>query len=65
MVYKGQKTKSISFPIGGIGTGCVGLGGNGELIEWEIFNRPSKGTKNGYSHFALKVDTGNTTYTKV
>jgi uncharacterized protein (DUF608 family) len=49
------KTKNISFPIGGIGTGCIGLSGNGELIDWEIFNRPNKNTRNGYSHFAVKA----------
>lgn len=31
MKYTGQKTKNISFPIGGIGTGCIGLSGNGEV----------------------------------
>ncbi len=53
MIYKG--TKNISFPLGGIGTGCIGLAGNGELKDWEIFNRPSKCTRNGYSHFAIKA----------
>ena len=24
-VYKKEKTREISFPLGGIGTGCVGL----------------------------------------
>ena len=52
MIYKG---KNISFPLGGIGTGCIGLGGNGELKDWEIFNRPNKCTRNGYSHFAIKA----------
>lgn len=65
MIYKGSKTKNISFPLGGIGTGCVGLAGNGELIEWEIFNRPSKCTRNGYSHFAIKASVNGKTYTKV
>ena len=65
MIYKGNKTKCISFPLGGIGTGCVGLGGNGELIDWEIFNRPSKGTRNGYSHFAIKAESEGKTYAKV
>lgn len=65
MIYKGNKTKNISFPLGGIGTGCVGLSGNGELIDWEIFNRPSKGTKNGYSHFAVKATDGKSTVVKV
>ena len=54
-VYAGDKTKEISFPLGGIGTGCIGLAGNGRLIDWEIFNRPNKGSVNGFSHFAIKA----------
>lgn len=55
MLYEKEKTKNISFPLGGIGTGSIGLAGNGELIDWEIFNRPNKNTRNGYSHFAIKA----------
>ncbi len=55
MKYTGEFTKEISFPLGGIGTGCVGLGGDGRLIDWEIFNRPAKGNPNGYSHFAVRA----------
>jgi len=55
MKYVGQFTKEISFPLGGIGTGCIGLGGDGRLIDWEIFNRPSKGSVNRYSHFAIRA----------
>jgi uncharacterized protein (DUF608 family) len=33
----------VAMPMGGIGTGCVSLGGRGELRDWEIFNRPGKG----------------------
>ena len=47
MIYKGRNTKEISFPLGGIGSGCIGLGGDGRLVDWEIFNRPSKGSRNG------------------
>ena len=35
--------KEIAFPLGGIGTGTVSLGGRGQLRDWEIFNRPGKG----------------------
>ncbi|MCX8171781.1 MAG: GH116 family glycosyl-hydrolase, partial [Candidatus Bathyarchaeota archaeon] len=55
-VYRANKTSEISFPIGGIGTGCIGLAGNGRLIDWEIFNRPNKGSVNGVSHFAVKAE---------
>jgi uncharacterized protein (DUF608 family) len=34
------------------------LGGNGRLIDWEIFNRPNKGGLNGFSHFAIKAEAG-------
>ncbi len=55
MKYVGQYTKEISFPLGGIGTGSIGLGGDARLIDWEIFNRPSKGSVNRNSHFAIRA----------
>ena len=55
-LYRNEKTSQISFPLGGIGTGCIGLAGNGRLIDWEIFNRPSKGSVNGFSHFAIRTE---------
>lgn len=55
-VYTGRKTNAISFPLGGLGTGCIGLAGNGRLIDWEIFNNPNKGSSNGFSHFAIKAE---------
>lgn len=58
MKYVAQYTKEISFPLGGIGTGSIGLGGDGRLIDWEIFNKPSKGSINGYSHFAVRAIQG-------
>jgi non-lysosomal glucosylceramidase len=56
--YRGAKTKEISFPLGGIGTGCVGLAGNGRLVDWEIFNKPSKGSTFGFTHFAVRAEAG-------
>lgn len=56
--YEKSKLGQISFPLGGIGSGCIGLAGNGRLIDWEIFNRPNKGGLNGFSHFAIKAESG-------
>ncbi len=58
MKYTGEYTKEISFPLGGIGSGSIGLGGDGRLVDWEIFNRPSKGSTNRYSHFAIRAIDG-------
>lgn len=55
-VYEGESTREISFPLGGIGTGSIGLSGAGRLIDWEILNRPAKGITNGLSHFAVRAE---------
>ncbi len=65
MIYEKEKTKNIMFPLGGIGTGCIGLSGSGELNDWEIFNRPRKCTRNGYSHFAIKATRNGKSIAKV
>ncbi len=54
--YDGQNRSKISFPLGGIGTGSIGLSGSGRLIDWEIHNRPAKGSTNGFSHFAVRAE---------
>ncbi len=41
--FSGRSLSTISFPLGGIGTGSVGLGGDGGLRDWQIFNRPNHG----------------------
>ncbi len=56
MRLKAQKLANVSFPLGGIGTGCIGLSGNGRLKEWQIFNHPDKDRVNGYSHFAIRAE---------
>ncbi len=55
MIYTGEYLKEISFPIGGIGTGSIGLAGNGRFIDWEIFNKPAKGSILWRSHIAVKA----------
>ncbi len=56
LIYRGKKTNAISFPLGGIGTGCIGLAGNGRLIDWELAGKPNKGSLNGFSHFAIRAE---------
>lgn len=65
MKYIGEYTKEISFPLGGIGSGSVGLGGDGRFVDWEIFNKPSKGSLNGMAHFAVKAITKDRVITKM
>lgn len=57
-VYKGRQLDEIYFPIGGIGSGMVNLGGWGQLKEFEIFNKPSKGLFFNYSFFTLYAKQG-------
>lgn len=54
--YSGEHLSEISVPLGGIGSGCIGLAGNGRLIDWEIYGRPAKGNTNGFTHFAVKAE---------
>lgn len=54
--YTEASTSKISFPLGGIGSGSIGLSGTGQLIDWEIFGRPNKLSFNGCSHFAIKAE---------
>jgi uncharacterized protein (DUF608 family) len=51
--YEGDRLREIAFPLGGLGTGCVSLSGRGELVDWEIFNRPNKGFSLPYSFFTI------------
>ena len=55
-VYTKENLREISVPLGGIGSGSIGLMGNGRLGDWEIANRPGKGMSNGHSFFAVKAE---------
>lgn len=41
--YRGEQLRHVAMPVGGIGTGTISLGGRGDLRDWELMNRPSKG----------------------
>lgn len=56
MIYEGKNLKEISFPLGGIGTGSIGLMGNGGFIDWEIYNRPNKRSENLNTFFAVRAE---------
>lgn len=51
--YTGDHLREIAFPLGGIGTGTVSLGGRGQLRDWELFNRPGKGKALPYTFFSV------------
>jgi uncharacterized protein (DUF608 family) len=53
--FTGESLREIAFPLGGIGTGTISLGGRGNLRDWEIFNRPAKGLDLPFTFFALWV----------
>ncbi len=51
--FSGRHLSEIAFPLGGIGTGTIALGGRGDLRDWEIFNRPGKGKELPLTFFAV------------
>lgn len=57
--YTGRQLAMIAFPLGGIGTGSISLGGRGQLRDWEIFNRPDKGRSPSYAFPAIWARRGN------
>ena len=57
-LYTGRNLDHIAFPLGGIGTGSVSLGGWGQLRDWEIRNRPAKGASIPNAFFAVRVKDG-------
>ena len=54
-VFTGPALAMISFPLGGVGAGSIGLGGRGQLRDWEIFNRADKGNSPDYAFPAVWV----------
>jgi uncharacterized protein (DUF608 family) len=54
--FSSDATKA-AFLLGGIGTGNVSIGSRGDLRDWEIFNRPEKGSRLPYTGFYLWAKT--------
>lgn len=60
LTYRREERRSISMPVGGIGTGTVGFGGRGQWRDWEVESRPSKGVLSELSFLACHVRGGAT-----
>jgi len=56
--FRGRQLAMISFPLGGVAAGSLGLGGRGQLCNWEIFNRPNKGYRPSYSFPSIWAQAG-------
>src|SRR5581483_11293292 len=57
-VYSGRQLALLAFPLGGIGTGSISLGGRGQLRDWEIYNRPDKGRSPEYAFASVWLKSG-------
>ncbi len=63
--FEAEALQTIAFPLGGIGTGSISLGGRGQLRDWEIFNQPNKGNVPEYAFPAIRVATDGKAVTRV
>ena len=57
-VFKGRQLAAIAFPLGGVASGSISLGGRGQLRDWEIFNRSDKGNGPSYAFPAIWAQAG-------
>ena len=57
--FTGEHLAQVAFPVGGIGTGTISLGGRGNLQDWEIFGRPGKGVNLPMTFFAIRAEAKN------
>ena len=56
--FSGRQLAMLAFPLGGVGAGSIGLGGRGQLRDWEIFNHPDKGRSPAYAFPAIRARVG-------
>ena len=57
-VFEGAGLRTLAFPLGGVGTGSISLGGRGQLQDWEIFNRSDKGAGPQYGFASIWARAG-------
>ncbi|MFH1707054.1 MAG: GH116 family glycosyl-hydrolase [Planctomycetota bacterium] len=53
--FTGRALDQVVFPLGGVGTGTIGLHGSGRLVDWEIFNAPNKETEAPATAFMIQA----------
>jgi len=53
-VYRGDNLTAISFPVGGIGTGCIQMDGTARPAVWQIFSNHRQAVV-PHSFFAVRV----------
>ncbi len=63
--FEGPALREVAFPLGGIGTGTISIGGRGNLRDWEIFNRPGKGVHMPFTFFSMYVEQSGTKLVRV
>jgi uncharacterized protein (DUF608 family) len=56
--YDQDHLAEIALPIGGIGTGTISLGGRGNLLDFQLTNKPRKGFVPRETFFALRCQKG-------
>jgi non-lysosomal glucosylceramidase len=56
--FTGRQLAMVAFPLGGVASGGLSLGGRGQLRDWEIFNRPNKGYAPDYAFPGIWVRSG-------
>ena len=56
--FSGRQLAQLAYPLGGIGTGSISLGGRGQLRDWEIYNRPDKGRSPEYAFASVWIKSG-------
>ena len=65
-VYTGENLRNIFYPLGGIGTGNLLIGGRGNILEFEIFNWAQRDELPPYmTFFSLWCDDGENDPTSV
>jgi len=53
--YENETLSEVAFPLGGIGTGTISLGGRGEIRDVELCGHPEKGFALPWTFFVLRT----------